>query len=269
MLECVINISEGGDAALLGELAAAAGAALLDVHSDAVHNRSVFTLAHADRGTLEGSARSLASRAVELLDIRRHEGVHPRLGVVDVVPFVPLEAGAPLHEALEARGRFVTWFAATGVPCFEYGPERSLPEVRRRAFRDLLPSAGPDHPHETAGACCVGAREVLVAYNVLLEADAATARAIATELRAPNLRVLGIDLNGTGQVSFNLVSPSEIGPAEAYDLVAARAPVARAELVGLLPAAVLRPIPEARWRELDLSAERTIEARLRGAEGSP
>jgi glutamate formiminotransferase len=230
----------------------------------------------------------LAQRAVELIDLRPHGGIHPRLGVVDVVPFVPLvavgdqsahhaettetpvksDASGPLGdtpaltEALAARGRFVTWFAGQGVPCFEYGPERSLPEVRRRAFRDLWPSSGPDHPHETAGACCVGARHLLVAYNVVLRADTETARAIARDIRRPLLRVLGLDLAGTGQVSFNLVSPLDIGPAEAYDLVAARAPIADAELVGLLPRAVLRAIPERRWAELGLSEETTIEARL-------
>jgi glutamate formiminotransferase len=263
MLECVINVSEGRDSGLLADLSTAAGSPLLDVHSDRIHHRSVFTLASAEAGSVERSARALASRAVELLDIRRHEGIHPRLGVVDVVPFVPLGTDT-LDEALEARGRFVTWFAECGVPCFEYGPERSLPEVRRRAFHDLLPSAGPDHLHETAGACCVGARPVLVAYNVVLEADVGAARVIARELRGPALRVLGMDLGGVGQVSFNLVSPLLIGPADVYDLVAARAPIARAELVGLLPAAVLRQIPATRWPELDLSDAATIEGRLGG-----
>lgn len=262
MLECVVNLSEGRDAGILAELSGAAGTQLLDVHADAVHNRSVFTLAGADAEGLDASVRGLAQRAVDILDLRRHEGIHPRLGVVDVVPFVPLGDTTDLGEALSGRERFVAWFAARGVPCFEYGPERSLPEVRRHAFRDLWPSAGPDHPHATAGACCVGARHVLVAYNILIAAGPDAAKAIARELRGPHLRVLGLDFAGKGQVSFNLVSPLDVGPAEAYDLVAARAHITGAELVGLLPTEVLRQIPEKRWSELGLSEEATIEARL-------
>jgi glutamate formiminotransferase len=262
MLECVVNVSEGRDAGVLADLADAVGSRLLDVHADAVHHRSVFTLAGSDAEAVQQSVRALAGRAVELLDLRDHEGIHPRLGVVDVVPFVPLDDATGLGEALVARERFVAWFAAQGVPCFEYGPERSLPEVRRRAFRDLWPSAGPDHPHETAGACCVGARHVLVAYNVVLSAGPERARVIARELRSPALRVLGLDLAGAGQVSFNLVSPLDVGPAEAYDLVAAHARITSAELVGLLPRKVLERIPERRWAELGLSQSTTIEARL-------
>jgi glutamate formiminotransferase len=262
VLECVVNISEGRDAGILAELSDAAGSTLLDVHTDAVHHRSVFTLASGDTEAVEESVRTLADRAVELVDLQRHEGIHPRLGVVDVVPFVPLGPGDDLDEALLARERFVAWSAARGIPCFEYGPERSLPEIRRRAFRDLWPAAGPHHPHETAGACCVGARHVLVAYNLLNTAGPDTARAIARELRAPAIRVLGLDLAGTGQVSFNLVSPGDVGPAEVYDLVAAHAGIKSTELVGLLPTEVLRSIPEHRWPELGLSDGVTIEARL-------
>jgi glutamate formiminotransferase len=297
MLECVVNLSEGRDIGLLGELAAAAGSALLDVHADAIHHRSVFTLASPNETDLDEAVRALADRALALLDLRHHSGIHPRLGVVDVVPFVPLGAAqgrgdiparshatglagaeAPggasasiggsladateLMAALVARDRFIAWFAGRGVPCFEYGPERSLPEVRRRAFRDLSPSAGPDRPHSTAGSCCVGARRILVAYNILLMEGPELARSIASALRGPAVRVLGLDFAGTGQVSFNLVSPLDIGPADAYDLVAARARVAGAELVGLLPRDVLRRIPERRWSELGLSDEATIEGRL-------
>jgi glutamate formiminotransferase len=276
MLECVVNLSEGRDAAVLDALKDAAGAACVDVHSDTVHNRSVFTIVDSDTAVLEASVRALARLAGELLDIGLHKGVHPRLGVVDVVPFVPLgplQAEGPLvppvgplalDEAIGARDRFVEWFAALGVPCFAYGPERTLPEVRRRAFRDLAPSAGPGEPHVSAGACCVGARPVLVAYNIVLDAGVERARAIAREIRSASLRVLGLDLGeGISQVSFNLVAPFDAGPAEAYDLVADRGVVIRAELVGLIPEGVLRSAPEDRWTQLDLSLSKTIEARLR------
>ena len=260
MLECVVNVSEGRDAVVLAELARVCGADLLDHHADPDHHRSVFTLLGTD------APRRLAARAVGRLDIRRHQGAHPRLGVVDVVPFVPL-AGATMAEALAARDAFATWCAGElGVPCFLYGPERPLPEVRRRAFRDLAPDAGPPGPHPTAGACCVGAREPLVAYNVwLAEPDLDRAREIAAAVRSPSVRALGVACGDRVQVSMNLVAPTVTGPAEAYDAVAALAPVAGAELVGLVPAGVLDHIPPSRWSELDLGPDRTIEARLSGA----
>jgi glutamate formiminotransferase len=258
VLECVINVSEGRDRAVLDQLSAACGPDLLDRHADPDHHRSVFTLVGVD------APRALARVAVARLDTGRHEGVHPRLGVVDVVPFVPL-AGSAMADAVVARDAFAGWFAdELGVPCFRYGPERTLPEIRRRAFRDLAPDVGPDRPHPTAGACCVGARDVLVAYNVWLATpDLARARAIAAEVRSHGIRALGLACGDRVQVSMNLVDPLVTGPAAAYDAVAARAPIAGAELVGLVPAAVLEAIPPSRWDELDLDPDRTIEARLR------
>ena len=256
-----MNISEGRDTALLAELDDACGGDLLDRHTDPHHHRSVFTLVG------EEAPRRLASAAVARLDLSTHEGVHPRLGVVDVVPFVPL-AGSSMDEALAARDAFAGWAVAElGVPCFLYGPERSLPEVRRRAWRDLAPDMTPDRrpdgPHPTAGSTCVGARDVLVAYNVwLAAADVALARAIAAEVRGPAIRALGLAVGDRVQVSMNLIRPDEVGPTQAYDLVAARAPVAGAELVGLLPGRVLDAIPPRRWSELDVATSRTLEARL-------
>ena len=260
MLECVVNVSEGRDPVVLTELGEAAGPDLLDRHTDPDHHRSVFTLL----GT--AGARRLAAAAIERLDLGPHQGVHPRLGVVDVVPFAPL-AGSTLADAVAARDAFAAWLANEfTVPCFLYGPERSLPEVRRRAFRELAPDVGPPAPHPTAGACCVGARPVLVAYNVwLAEPELARAREIAAAVRSPTVRALGLACGDRVQVSMNLVAPEITGPGEAYDAVAARARVAGAELVGLVPAAVLDHIPPSRWEELDLDPDRTIEARVGGA----
>jgi glutamate formiminotransferase len=262
VLECVVNISEGRDRTLVERIAAAAGTALLDVHSDPHHHRSVLTLVG------EPAARAVATAAVGALDLRHHDGVHPRLGVVDVVPFVALDGSTPA-EALAARDRFSRWLADThGVPCFHYGPERSLPEVRRTAFRGLAPDAGPPAPHPTAGATAVGARPLLVAYNLWLrDADLAAARSIALAARRPALRALGLQVGARLQVSMNLVDPLRLGPADAYDLVAALAAptgaaVEGAELVGLVPQAVLDAVPQERWADLDLGADRTIEARL-------
>jgi glutamate formiminotransferase / 5-formyltetrahydrofolate cyclo-ligase len=262
VLECVVNVSEGRRAPVLDAIAAAAGDQLLDLHTDPHHHRAVLTLAGGD--PLEDAVRAVAEEAVRRIDLRDHVGVHPRLGAVDVVPFVPL-GDATMADAIGARDRFAIWAAEhLDLPCFLYGPERSLPEVRRNAFAALAPDAGPAVPHLTAGATCVGARPVLVAFNVWLttETDVATARAVAAAVRGPELRALGLDVGGQAQVSMNLVAPLIVGPARAYDEVAARAPVERAEVVGLVPAAVLSDVPEGRWAELDLDPSRTIEARL-------
>ena len=152
MLECVVNVSEGARPPLVAAIARAAGDDLLDVHADAHHNRSVLTVVGED------APRAVARAAIERLDLRAHRGVHPRIGVVDVVPFVPL-AGSTLADAVAARDRFLAWMATElGVPGFAYGPERSLPDVRRHAFAGLAPTAGPSRPHPTAGAVAVGAR---------------------------------------------------------------------------------------------------------------
>jgi glutamate formiminotransferase len=259
MLECVMNVSEGRDDDALVRLDAVARPDLLDRHTDADHHRSVFSLVGTD------APRRLARRAVAELDLRAHVGVHPRLGVVDVVPFVPL-SGEGLTEALRARDEFASWAAdELDVPCFLYGPERSLPTIRRSAFTSLPPDVGPSEPHRTAGAMCVGAREPLVAYNVWLADDnLAMARRIASEIRSPDLRALGLRAGGAVQVSMNLVAPERLGPGDAFDLVSARARIRRAELVGLIPQSVLRAVPPARWAELDLDADRTVEARVAG-----
>jgi glutamate formiminotransferase / 5-formyltetrahydrofolate cyclo-ligase len=257
LLESVVNISEGSRPHVVTAIASSAVGSLLDVHSDVHHNRSVLTLVG------EAAPRAVARAAVAALDLRRHQGVHPRFGVVDVVPFVPL-AGSTLVDAVAARDRFLDWMAAEmGVPGFAYGPERTLPEVRRLAFAELPPDRGPSRPHPTAGATAVGARPVLVAWNVwLAEPDLARAQWIAREIRGPRLRALGLPVGGRVQVSMNLVEPDELGPAEAWDLVAERGALAGAELVGLVPRSVLERTDPARWAELDLAEGKTIESRL-------
>ncbi len=259
MLECVVNVSEGVDARKIRAIGDAADAALIDVHSDQFHNRSVLTLAGPPEVVVP-AARRLSLAAIDLLDLRHHSGVHPRLGVVDVVPFVPYAGDATLADAMGERDGYAAWLGSeVGVPCFRYGPERSLPEVRRRAFVDLQPDYGPEEAHPTAGATCVGARGVLVAYNLFVADPLEMAKSVARELRRPEVRTLGLQVGDLAQVSCNLVDPDAFGPAEVYDFVAARAKVRRAELVGLIPAAVLERIDERRWPELDLGEERTVE----------
>ncbi len=272
--ECVVNVSEGRRPEVVAGLAGAAAACLLDVHSDPGHHRSVFTLGGPVE-PLEACVRALAEAAVAGLDLSGHAGAHPRFGVLDVVPWVafagwPLQPG-PLGPAIAARDRFAEWAGETlGLPCFLYGPERSLPAVRRLAWQTLRPDAGPGRPHPRAGSCAVGARAELVAYNLWLEeGDLELARRVAGQLRSPAIRALGLRVGEGVQVSCNLVEPSIMGPEAVFDAVAARAAVARAELVGLVPSRILGAIPRRRWRELDVDETRTIEARLDGVGLAP
>jgi glutamate formiminotransferase len=279
LLECVVNVSEGRDGARLRSIGSAVGDVLLDVHRDPDHHRSVFTLA-GPAEEVERAARRLARAVVDGVDIGPHSGAHPRLGVLDVVPWIHLvRVGGRLRDgriqvATEARDRFARWAATElDLPCFLYGPSptpgaapRTLPQLRRHAWRDNRPDLGPPRPHPTAGATCVGARPVLVAYNLWLEAaDVNVARRVAGEIRSPQLRTLGLQVGDAVQVSCNLIAPWTVGPEAAFDAVASRVEVERAELVGLLPLGVLDAIPSSRWPLLDVGPSKTIEARLRQA----
>jgi glutamate formiminotransferase / 5-formyltetrahydrofolate cyclo-ligase len=252
-----VNVSEGRNRDVLVRLASAVSGDLLDVHTDHDHNRSVFTLVG------ENAPRRLATTAVELMNIQDHSGVHPRLGVVDVVPFVPL-SGSTWEDAVTARNEFAAWAALElQVPCFLYGDERTLPDIRRGAWHHLQPDAGPTEPHSTAGAMCVGARKPLIAYNLwLADVDLATTKKIASAVRTESIRTLGLQVGEYTQVSINLVNPEISDPTHAFDAVERHAEIHHAELVGLLPKDVLFSIPEGRWESLDLAEEKTIEWRL-------
>lgn len=275
MLECVVNVSEGRRGDVIDELAAACGPVLLDVHTDADHNRSVFTLAR-DAGE---AARALTEAVAERVDLSAHEGVHPRLGAIDVVPFVAL-AGSEPGDATEAARSYATWVAdELGVPAFLYGdadPDgRSLPDVRRDAFARRSPDAGPGTPHPHLGAVAVGARPPLVAVNCRLDRDdLGLARDLAAQVRErdgglPGVRALGLVLasRGRAQVSMNVTRLEACGVERACTAVRrlayeGGADVERIELVGLLPAAELDCCsPEFRdWS--GIGPDHTIEARL-------
>ncbi|HSN01943.1 MAG TPA: hypothetical protein VLS91_00510 [Acidimicrobiales bacterium] len=270
MFECVINLSEGRDLGVLDQLSVAAGASLRDRHADAFHHRSVFTLIN-DAQQLTRDVRTLIEAALARLDLARHEGVHPRFGVVDVVPFVALDSREAAL-ACEMRDDTGRWLAEThGVPVFFYGPlhgaERSLPDVRRRAFRGLSPDVGPARAHPRVGASAVGCRPILVAWNLWLEGISLDqARRIATGLRREGLRTLAFDVGAAVQVSCNVIDVSAVRLSRVYDEVASGLPrggrIARAELVGLAPRALLDAEDPSRLAQLDLSAQRTIEARI-------
>ncbi|MDA8117577.1 MAG: hypothetical protein M0000_09450 [Actinomycetota bacterium] len=258
-LECIVNVSEGKDAERLDYFASTCTSSLLDLHSDPHHNRSVFTLFGPYLGE---DLRSLATAVVESLDIREHSGIHPRIGVLDVVPFCPL-GGSTMDEAIAARNEFARWiWTRLGVPAFLYGPERKLPEIRRGAFSLFGPDFGAGMPHASAGACAVGARNLLVAYNLVMDAGIDEVRQLANEIRSPQVRALAMQAGADVQLSMNLVAPLEVTPADVYDFAAARHPVIRAELVGLVPEEVMTLIKPERWEELGLSETSTIEARI-------
>jgi glutamate formiminotransferase / 5-formyltetrahydrofolate cyclo-ligase len=270
VFECVINLSEGRDASLLAELRATAGPSLRDVHADRFHNRSVFTLIHGAQ-QLALDVRALLHGAFTSLDLTRHEGVHPRFGVVDVVPFFALDPEKP-DAAVALRDSTAQWIAdAFDVPVFLYGPMngalRTLPEVRRDAFVTLQPDRGPTTASPTLGASAVGARGVLVAWNLWLQGvTVLEARAIARSIRRSEVRALAFQVGEQVQVSCNLIAPLVRGPSTLFDEVTLLLPeggtIARAELVGLAPRALLEKENPSRWSQLDLSEERTIESRL-------
>lgn len=257
MLECVVNVSEGRHRLIIDALADAVGKDLLDIHSDPDHNRSVFTMVGED------APRHLTEAAVSLMSIVDHDGVHPRLGMIDVVPFVPLQHST-MNDALVARDEYAQWVARElNIPCFLYGPERSLPEIRKNAWKQLFPDVGGTTPHDTAGAICVGAREPLIAYNVWLrDVDIEETRRIASLVRTEVVRTLGLQVGRYTQVSMNLIAPHVAGPDVAVDAVKQFADIDHTELVGLLPQDVLMSIARERWEELDLAHDRTIEWRL-------
>ena len=270
MFECVINISEGRDLEVLGRLSRRAGSSLRDRHSDVFHHRSVFTLIN-DAPDLERDVRGLIDAALADLSLEGHEGVHPRLGVVDVVPFVALDP-ADFAEAVALRDRTAAWIAAAHhLPVFLYGPvegsERTLPFVRAHAFGDLAPDLGPARPDPRRGAVVVGARDILVAWNLWLTGvSLEEARALAGLVRGPGVRALGLRVGELVQVSCNLFDVKLARPSLVYDLVAEHLPrtgaIERAELVGLIPQSLLRDEDPGRWAQLGLGEAVTIESRL-------
>jgi len=280
VLETVVNVSEGRDHKIIEAIGAAAGSALLDVHRDPDHHRSVFTVAATDAGRTEAATRRLVDVAFEDLDIRDHAGVHPRLGIVDVVPFVALGTTPP-DVAVSAAHAFGDWIArAHAVPVFFYdaaaSDQRSLPTVRRDAFRTLMPDRGPTTPHTTLGATAVGARPPMIAVNVELDtSDIAIAQRIARETRERDggllgVRALGLALEtrGTVQVSMNLVDLGATSLERACTEVHDRARIAnvataRVELVGLVPASEIARSSQRFLAWSGLSERDTIEARIR------
>jgi len=267
----VPNFSEGWDLAVVSALAEATSSRsrLLDRHVDARHGRSVVTVA-APPDDLEASLISGASRALELVDVHEGDGVHPRVGALDVCPVVFPDASAA--EAADACALSVArGIAELGVPVFLYGRLAASDERRERAYfrkggarhlakrlgsGELTPDLGPDELHPTAGATLVTSRPPLVAFNMELDtADAELARSVAAELRESGggpagLRALGLPwVEGRTQISTNVHDPVGLPLADVVErtreLAEARgATVVEAEIVGLAPSAALEGFPE-------------------------
>jgi glutamate formiminotransferase len=271
LFECAVNVSEGRRVDVLNELALAAGTSLRDQHSDAVHNRSVFTLIN-HRTELRRSMQAFAVATMKRLDLRHHDGVHPRFGVLDVVPFIALDP-RKAEEAISMRNDFAAWVADTfDVPVFLYGrlrdgSKRSLPEVRRHAFHSLAPDLGPLKPSPERGSSAIGARPILVAWNLWVRGvSLGEANVVAKALRRAEVRVLAFEMpDDFVQISCNLIDPLRVPPSvvydEAVDLLSVGS-IDHAELVGLIPEALLSLEDRKRWRQLGLRKDATIESRL-------
>jgi glutamate formiminotransferase len=256
-LESVPNFSEGRDFATIEAIgeALAAHARLLDVHADADHNRSVFTVVGGDDELVEALVAAIEV-ARDRIDLRSHAGVHPRIGAADVVPIVPLEPDG-LDRALSVSLRLGERVGALGLPVFVYAPPERGPAFYRRGGLDelqrrldtgeLVPDFGPSRLHPTAGGVILGARPALVAFNVALRGPLDAAREIAALVREsggglPGVRALGLDLPTAGvvQVSMNIedwraASPRQVLDRIELEAVARGLEVAGWELVGLIP----------------------------------
>ncbi len=290
LVECVPNVSEGRRADVIERIADAVrtveGVRLLDRTSDADHNRSVYTFA-GDAAAVEAAALALVAAAYRDVDMRTHRGEHPRLGAVDVLPFVPL-AGSTMDGCVEIARRVGREVARMhGVPVFYYAraatrPERvRLPDIRKPQYEGLaallatthVPDEGPATLHPTAGAIVIGARPPLIAFNIELDTtDVTLAKRIAKEIREssgglPAVQALGFALSDPprAQVSMNLLDHSVTPLARVWREVEARAAAAgvailRGELIGLLPLDAALEVTAASLKLDGLTRDRVIEA---------
>jgi glutamate formiminotransferase len=270
IIECVPNFSEGTDATKVQQIVAAMqveGVRLLDWSLDTAHNRSVVTIAGTTAGIVEAAVRA-AGKAAELIDLTRQNGVHPRIGAADVIPFIPVSGASLADCAVLARQAGLLIWRRYGVPVYFYGaaaarPDRvQLEDVRKGQFEGLRdaarkdasrrPDIGGPELHETAGASAVGARSFLIAYNVhLKQPDVTAARAIARDIRAANgglhgVKALGVLANGRAQVTMNItdfsITPMRHVHATIQHLAQRHgALIDDAELIGLIPQAAYEP----------------------------
>jgi glutamate formiminotransferase / 5-formyltetrahydrofolate cyclo-ligase len=297
IIECIPNVSEGRRAEVVESIADAIrsvdGVRLLDYSSDASHNRSVFTLA-GDAAPVKAAVLAMYDRAVHAIDLREHSGEHPRLGAVDVVPFVPIEGvtmAACVTLAKEVAAEVASRF---GVPVYLYeeasaNPARkNLEDIRRGEFEGLAakmatpgwaPDYGPSAPHPSAGASVIGARMPLIAFNINLATDRLdVAKKIAAGIRHSSggfrfVKAAGFELKDRGvvQVSMNLTNYEKTPIFRVFETVKREAErygvqVLESEIVGLVPAAALNAVAEYYLQIAGFNASQILENKLRGSD---
>jgi len=294
VLEAVPNVSEGRDRSRVErmvELVRRSGVDVLDWSMDPDHHRAVLTYI-GDPSDVEAASVRLADFARRHIDLRRHRGIHPRVGALDVMPFVPLE-GLSMADAVASARRVGAAISESGVPVYFYGeaadpPGRGLADLRRGGFEALaaarefphdrrpdLPGHGPGL-HPTAGITCVGARRVLLAWNVFLTGvDLVAAKAIASAIRERGggfrgLRALGLHLplQDSVQISMNLEDPDATSPLAVFDEIERQAMalggrVVRTEVIGMMPDTLVLPAARDRLHLPDLGPSRVLSLRVR------
>lgn len=295
IIESIPNVSEGRRPEVIARLTAALqatpGVTLLDASADPSHNRSVFTLV-GDAPALKAATLALFEVAVESIDLRTHRGEHPRLGAVDVVPFVPIE-GATMEDCIAlAKDVAATVAERFAVPVYLYedaskNPARkNLEDIRRGEFEGIsakmstpgwTPDFGPAQPHESAGASVIGARMPLIAYNINLNTDRLdVAKKIATAVRHSSgglrfVKAMGIMLEDrqVAQVSMNLTNYQKTPIFRVFEMVKREAErygvgILESEIVGLVPSAALMGAAEYYLQIEGFSAAQVLENKLRG-----
>ena len=284
VIECVPNFSEGRNSAVVRAIADAIaqvpGVLLLGMESDTDHNRSVMTFAGPVDAVVEGAVRG-AGKAAELINLSAHAGVHPRVGAADVIPFVPLE-GAHMDDAVAASHRAgeEIW-RRHGIPVYFYEQaahsplRRRLEKVRRREFDGAPPDIGTIAAHPTAGASMLGARGILVAYNVQLRTrDASIAQAIARQIRESSggfrfVKAMGLYLpsRDCAQVSMNLTNFAETPLDRVYETIVAAArehgtEAVCGEIIGFIPRRAYEMASEFFRKAENFTASRILETRI-------
>jgi glutamate formiminotransferase / 5-formyltetrahydrofolate cyclo-ligase len=294
VIECIPNVSEGRRPEVIARLAHAIagvdGVRLLDHSSDASHNRSVFTLA-GDADGVERAVLALFEQAVAEIDLRTHQGEHPRLGAVDVVPFVPIE-GVTMAQCVElAKQVGHTVAERFGIPIYLYEEasanplRKNLEDIRRGEFEGLAakmategwaPDFGPSAPHPSAGASVIGARMALIAYNINLATDRLdVAKKIAAAIRHSSggyryVKAAGFKLEDRGivQVSMNLTNYEKTPMFRVFETVKREAErygvsILESEIVGLVPSAALNAAAEFYLQIAGFKSEQVLEHKLR------
>ena len=297
LIESAVNISEGRRSTVVAMLAAIVravpGVRLLDYSADASHNRSVFTMV-GERAEIRDAVLDLAWAAVHAIDLRQHHGVHPRIGAVDVVPFIPI-ADVTMATCVDlAREVGQSIADRLHVPVFLYEEAASREERRRLEYMrqgqfegladklarpEWQPDFGPSMPHPSAGATAVGARSLLIAFNVNLRTDRLDiAKRVARAVRErsgglPFVKALGLPLPARGivQVSMNLTNFEQTSPQTALDHVVAEAAkdgveVLESELIGLIPEGALAGTTPERLRLHGFTDDRILERALANSE---